>query len=216
MQPLVQMRQQRLKGPEPILALLATADVNAGIKTAKKCTACHVFDKGGKNKVGPGLWNIVNARIRARWMAMPILRLWPRWKALGLSGVEWHFIQAKSLSGWYQDEFRWPEKASGQSKCDCLFALSGRCACVHCLLMQISLLRLARSRNERRCKHSCRGGEITGRTAGRFSTSYYKIFPSRCRCPAKADDSPVTIADKSVEAALRHTIDTLSRPCNYR
>lgn len=49
------------KGPEPILALLATADVNAGIKTAKKCTACHVFDKGGKNKVGPGLWNIVNA-----------------------------------------------------------------------------------------------------------------------------------------------------------
>ena len=49
------------KGPEPVLALLATADVNAGIKTAKKCTACHVFDKGGKNKVGPGLWNIVNA-----------------------------------------------------------------------------------------------------------------------------------------------------------
>lgn len=49
------------KGPEPILALLASADVNAGIKTAKKCTACHVFDKGGKNKVGPGLWNIVNA-----------------------------------------------------------------------------------------------------------------------------------------------------------
>ena len=49
------------KGPEPILALLASADVEAGIKTAKKCTACHVFDKGGKNKVGPGLWNIVNA-----------------------------------------------------------------------------------------------------------------------------------------------------------
>ena len=49
------------KGPEPVLALLASADVNAGIKTAKKCTACHVFDKGGKNKVGPGLWNIVNA-----------------------------------------------------------------------------------------------------------------------------------------------------------
>ena len=49
------------QGPEPILALLASADVDAGIKVAKKCTACHVFEKGGQNKVGPALWNIVNA-----------------------------------------------------------------------------------------------------------------------------------------------------------
>jgi len=48
-------------GPEPILALLAEADIAAGMKLAKKCTACHVFDEGGANKVGPGLWNIVNA-----------------------------------------------------------------------------------------------------------------------------------------------------------
>lgn len=49
------------KGPEPILALLAEADIAAGMKLAKKCTACHVFEEGGANKVGPGLWNIVNA-----------------------------------------------------------------------------------------------------------------------------------------------------------
>ena len=49
------------KGPEPVLALLADADIAAGQKTAKKCTACHVFEEGGKNKVGPALWNIVNA-----------------------------------------------------------------------------------------------------------------------------------------------------------
>ena len=49
------------KGPEPILALLADADVAAGLKLAKKCTACHVFEEGGANKVGPALWNIVNA-----------------------------------------------------------------------------------------------------------------------------------------------------------
>jgi cytochrome c len=49
------------KGPEPIMALLASADAVAGEKLAKKCTACHVFDKGGANKVGPGLWNVVNA-----------------------------------------------------------------------------------------------------------------------------------------------------------
>ena len=48
-------------GPEPVLAMLADADVAAGLKVAKKCTACHVFEKGGQNKVGPALWNIVNA-----------------------------------------------------------------------------------------------------------------------------------------------------------
>lgn len=48
-------------GPEPILAMLADADIAAGQKLAKKCTACHVFEKGGANKTGPALWNIVNA-----------------------------------------------------------------------------------------------------------------------------------------------------------
>jgi len=48
-------------GPEPILALLAEADALAGEKLAKKCTACHVFEAGGANKVGPALWGIVNA-----------------------------------------------------------------------------------------------------------------------------------------------------------
>ncbi|WP_420402683.1 c-type cytochrome [Nisaea sp.] len=46
---------------EPILGLLATADIAAGEKGAKKCAACHSFDKGGPNKVGPNLWNVVNA-----------------------------------------------------------------------------------------------------------------------------------------------------------
>lgn len=48
-------------GPEPILALLATADVAKGEALAKACTACHGFDKGGPNKVGPNLYGIVNA-----------------------------------------------------------------------------------------------------------------------------------------------------------
>ncbi len=47
-------------GPEPILAMLADADIGAGKKLSKKCSACHVFNVGGKNKVGPALWNIVN------------------------------------------------------------------------------------------------------------------------------------------------------------
>ena len=49
------------KGPEPILGMLASADVQAGMKLAKKCTACHEFGEDGKNKTGPMLWNIVGA-----------------------------------------------------------------------------------------------------------------------------------------------------------
>ena len=46
---------------EPIEPLLASADLEAGQKVAKKCLQCHTFEKGGKNKVGPNLWNVVGA-----------------------------------------------------------------------------------------------------------------------------------------------------------
>jgi cytochrome c len=48
------------KAPEqPIEALLATASVEKGQQTAKQCQACHTFEKGGPNRVGPNLWGIV-------------------------------------------------------------------------------------------------------------------------------------------------------------
>jgi cytochrome c len=46
--------------PEPIEKLLATAAVDKGEQSAKKCVACHTFTKGGPNRVGPNLWGIVN------------------------------------------------------------------------------------------------------------------------------------------------------------
>ena len=52
-------------GPEPIMALLASADLGAGEKLSKKCSACHVFDAGGQNKVDPALWNAVNRPLGA-------------------------------------------------------------------------------------------------------------------------------------------------------
>lgn len=44
-----------------IAALMATASAEKGQKIAKRCVSCHKFEKGGKNKVGPALWNIVGA-----------------------------------------------------------------------------------------------------------------------------------------------------------
>ena len=44
---------------EPIAVRLASADAKKGEAVAKACTACHSFDKGGANKVGPALYNVV-------------------------------------------------------------------------------------------------------------------------------------------------------------
>jgi cytochrome c len=41
--------------------LMAAADAEAGKALMNKCSACHTFDKGGANRVGPNLWGIVNA-----------------------------------------------------------------------------------------------------------------------------------------------------------
>jgi cytochrome c len=50
------------KEPEqPIEVLLAKGSVEKGQATAKQCQACHTFEKGGPNRVGPNLWNIVGS-----------------------------------------------------------------------------------------------------------------------------------------------------------
>lgn len=47
---------------EPVTDLLAAADPAHGEKLSKVCAACHTFDQGGKNGVGPNLAGIVGSK----------------------------------------------------------------------------------------------------------------------------------------------------------
>jgi len=73
------------EAPPGVTALLAAADPAAGAKGVKKCTACHSLDKGGKNKIGPNLWDLVDRPIAsvAGFTYSPAL--------LGKSGESWSY-----------------------------------------------------------------------------------------------------------------------------
>ena len=46
-----------------ISALMAMGDIATGEKVFKKCAACHSIVKGGKNNIGPALYNVVGRQV---------------------------------------------------------------------------------------------------------------------------------------------------------
>jgi len=52
-------KQEAAPKEAPLPERLAKASVEKGQAVAKQCQACHTFEKGGPNRVGPNLWNVV-------------------------------------------------------------------------------------------------------------------------------------------------------------
>ena len=46
-----------------IMAIMAQGDISSGEKIFKKCAACHSIVKGGANKIGPALYNVVGRKV---------------------------------------------------------------------------------------------------------------------------------------------------------
>ena len=67
-----------------IVALMAMGDVNSGEKIFKKCAACHSIVKGGENKIGPALYNVVGRKVGT-------ISDYKYSKALAEYGKEWTF-----------------------------------------------------------------------------------------------------------------------------
>ena len=67
-----------------ISALLAMGDVDHGKNVFKKCSACHSVNKGGKNKIGPALYNVLGRNVAA-------LGNYKYSKALAGYGKSWTF-----------------------------------------------------------------------------------------------------------------------------
>ena len=80
-----------------IAALMAMADLAHGEKVFKKCAACHSIVKGGKNNIGPALYNVVNRQVG-------VVSNYKYSKALTEYGKNWTF---EELNGYLIRPAKW-------------------------------------------------------------------------------------------------------------
>ena len=80
-----------------IAALMAMGDIAHGEKVFKKCAACHSIVKGGKNAIGPALYNVVGRKVG-------IIEGYKYSKALAAYDKEWTF---EELNGFLIKPAKW-------------------------------------------------------------------------------------------------------------
>ena len=80
-----------------IAALMALGDISSGEKIFKKCAACHSIVKGGKNKIGPALYNVVGRKVGG-------VDDYKYSKALSTYEKEWNF---EELNGFLLKPTKW-------------------------------------------------------------------------------------------------------------
>ena len=73
-----------------IAALLALGTVEHGQKVFKKCSACHSIKKGGRNNIGPALYNVLGRDMGA-------LEDYKYSKALIAFGKDWTFDEMNNF-----------------------------------------------------------------------------------------------------------------------
>ena len=80
-----------------ISSLMALGDLTHGEKVFKKCAACHSIVKGGKNNIGPALYNVVGRKVGA-------VNDYKYSKALSAYEKEWTF---EELNGYLIKPAKW-------------------------------------------------------------------------------------------------------------
>ena len=80
-----------------IAALMAMGDLAIGEKVFKKCAACHSIVKGGKNNIGPALYNVVGRQTG-------VVNDYKYSKALSSYGKQWTF---EELNGYLIKPAKW-------------------------------------------------------------------------------------------------------------
>ena len=80
-----------------IATLMAMGDVTIGEKVFKKCAACHSIVKGGKNNIGPALYNVVGRKTG-------VVSDYKYSKALASYDKEWTF---EELNGYLIKPAKW-------------------------------------------------------------------------------------------------------------
>ena len=93
----VQTTKDSVEEKIDISALLAMGDLATGEKVFKKCAACHSIVKGGKNNIGPALYNVVGRKVG-------VINDYKYSKALSEYSKEWTF---EELNGYLIKPAKW-------------------------------------------------------------------------------------------------------------